>query len=861
MHLIISEKNIAAKRIAEILAVGKPKSEKVYTTPVYTFRRDGEDWVSIGLKGHIMEIEFVETTGAAEARGLVAGDAEVLRTMVESVLEGDGPITSKQWRLETLPVIARTDLAKVPKEKGIIQSIKNLAKKADKVIIATDFDREGELIGADARDVVVAVNPSVPVTRVRFSAITRDEIERAFAEEGLLSEELAKAGATRQEIDLVWGAVLTRYLTLALQRVTRKPFGDVLSSGRVQTPTLKLIVDREAERDAFVPEDYWVVRASFEKDAEQFNASHRTERFANEAEARAAVDAVAGAQTGAVDGVKRTVRTVQPPAPFNTTSLMAAAASEGLSPAVTMRVAESLYMSGYISYPRVDNTVYPPSLDLKGILRSLAGVPFYREYANALLGKDALTPTRGAKEATDHPPVHPTAAADPDKLNGQEWKLYNLVARRFMATLSEPAKIEATRVDLSVNGQPFVARGDVIVSPGFRAIYPYGQQKEGRLPLMSEGEQVGFLGAEMEGKQTQPPARYSQGKLIQEMEKLGLGTKATRHDIIQTLYDRKYVQNDPVEPTYKGRTVIEALAAHAAEITSADMTVTLEKKMDDVANGRATLEEVVDLSRGDLAMVLAELLPRVDEVAEKLKGALDEDAKVGKCPESGHDLLIKYSPKFRSYFVGCAGYPECPVTYPLPKNARYQATDELCPVCGTPQVKILQFKKRPRTMCLNPDCSTKKGPEIVIAPGGCPTGDGGDLVVRYSAVGSRYVRCTNYDECGVSYPLPQQGEIEPTGETCECGAPVVVVHTRKGPWRICIDPDCPHKPERKTSGRTGRGKSGSTSATGAGKSASGTSKRSAKGGTASTSKKSAAKGGTGGTPTSKPRTRKKSEES
>ena len=815
MRLIISEKNIAARRIAEILAVGKPKADKVYTTPVYSFRRDGEDWVSIGLKGHIMEVDFPETITVEECRALIERSPRAIDCDSGEMPVTDGAVDLKKWRLETLPVIALVNVEKVPKEKGIIQSIKNLSKKADQVIIATDFDREGELIGADARDIVRTANKTVPVSRVRFSAITKEEIERAFAEEDSLSEELAQAGETRQDIDLIWGAVLTRYLTLALQTLTKRPYGDVLSSGRVQTPTLKIIVDREKERRAFVPEDYWVIGARFAADGEEFSASHATKRFDSESAARAALEAVTGASEGTVTGVTRAKRQVGAPTPFNTTALMAAAAAEGMNPSQTMRVAESLYMSGYISYPRVDNTVYPPSLDLKAILRSLAEVPVYHEHAKKLLASGPLTPTRGAKETTDHPPIHPTGAADPDTLDAQAWKLYNLVARRFMATLSDAAVVEGTTVNLDVAGQPFVARGDVVVVPGFRAIYPYGLRKDEHLPALAEGTRIPFLGAELEAKQTQPPARFSQGKLIQEMERLGLGTKATRHDIIQTLYDRKYVQNDPTEPTKKGEAVIDALSLYASEITTPGMTVELEKRMDDIANGRAGLPEVVALSQADLATALEELLPRIAEVAEKLKAAGDEDAKVGLCPKSGHDLLIKYSPRNRSYFVGCSGYPECDVTYPLPKNAKYQAMDEMCEVCGSPQVRIIQFKKRPRAMCLNTECPTKKGPEITIARGACPTGDGGDLVVHYSPVGSRYVRCTNYENCKTSYPLPQQGELEPTDETCDCGTPKVIVHTRKGPWKICIDPACPLKPPAPARGARGVAKrSGGRGATG-----------------------------------------------
>jgi DNA topoisomerase-1 len=776
VRLIVSEKKDAAKRVAEILATGKPSAEKVNTTDVFTFTRDGEDWVSIGLRGHIMEVAFPEE--------------------YPDVADPATALDLQKWKLEALPTLVMAPVLKLPHEKGIIQSLKTLSKRADHVVIATDYDREGELIGADARDIVRSVNKDVPITRARFSAITREEIERALAEMGEVSEELAQAGETRQDIDLIWGAVLTRYLTLAHQLKTKRPYGDVLSAGRVQTPTLKLIVDREAERDAFVPEDYWTLKGDFAHGGEEFTAPHATERFKVEADALSALDAVTGAESGTVVEVKCTKRRVAPPTPFNTTALMAAASSEGFSPARTMQVAEKLYLSGLISYPRVDNTVYPPSLDLSGALRALQTVPAYREHASAILARP-LHATRGAKETTDHPPITPAGAADPDKLDAQAWKLYNLVARRFMATLSGPATIEGTRVEIDVAGQRFVAKGDVVVSAGFRAVYPYGLKKDEHLPAMTEGEQVAFRGARMEAKQTQPTSRYTQGKLIQEMERLGLGTKATRHDIIQGLLDRKYVTGDPVEPTCKGISVVHALSEHARQITTPDMTRVLDEEMDAIAGARDTRERVVDHSRAVLAEVMRALLPIADQVGETLKTATDEDAKVGTCPVSGHDLMIKFSPKNKSYFVGCSGYPDCPQTYPLPKKAKFEAVAEPCPVCGTPQVKVMQYPKRPRVMCLSAECPTKQGPDIVV--GACKE-CGGQLKVMYSQVGSRYVRCENYEAKthAVSYPLPQQGDIEATGETCEpCGAPKIVVHTKKGPWKICVDPACPAKPPRK----------------------------------------------------------------
>ncbi len=813
MRLIVSEKNIAARRIAEILAVGKPKADKVYDTPVYRFRRDGDDWVSIGLKGHILGVDFPTALVHEDGRWrAIWPDGDTTPAALPDTLprppwpKRSKPYTAdgldlSTWKLQSLPHLVWAPVGKHVAEKGIVRALQSLAREADEVIIATDYDREGELIGADARDIVRQVNPRVPVRRVRFSAITKDEIERAFAEPGEVSDALAQAGETRQDIDLIWGAVLTRLLTKARFSGVGRP----RSAGRVQTPTLKLIVDREKEREAFTPETYWVVKGTFERDGEVFEATHERERFSDEGEADAVLAAVAGHDDGLVADITRAKRTVKPPTPFNTTALQAAAAAEGLTPARTMRIAETLYMNGLISYPRVDNTVYPASLDLGGIVRTLADVPVYHDYARHILSKPSLTPTRGSKETTDHPPIHPTGAADPAKIKPEEWKLYNLVARRFLATLSDPAILEGTKVIVDVAGQRFVARGDVVLDPGYRIIYPYGLKKEERLPSLAAGEHVTFQGATCEEKQTQPPKRYTQGALIQEMERLGLGTKATRHDIIQTLFDRGFVQNDPIEPTNLGRAVIDALSRFAERITTPEMTAELEREMDAIANGRERKDAVVEHSRELLAGAVDELLAHVDELGEMLKEAAAGDARVGACPRCGRDLLVKSSPRSRGQFVGCSGWPACDVTYPLP-DGRIEAAEEPCPACGTQQVRITQFRQRPRVRCLDPACATNAEPSIDLGP--CPrcASDGRDgrlMVQRSPRTLKRFARCTNYDTCKTSYPLPQSGEIQATGEMCSCGAPVVVVATRRGPWRVCIDPACPSK-ERDASTRPAR---------------------------------------------------------
>ncbi|ERL10026.1 DNA topoisomerase I [Olsenella profusa] len=839
MKLVVTEKNDAAQQIARLLSTsGKPTADKVYDTPVYRFTHEGEEWVTIGLRGHIMAPDFPHELHYSKKEGwfAVTAEGEVMPATVPETLARppydtkrkpflkDG-IDIKGWKVPSLPYLVWAPVEKLPAEKGIIRALKNLARKADSIVIGTDFDREGELIGSDALRQMCEVAPGTPVSRARYSAFTKAEIDHAFSHLVELDQDLADAGESRQCIDLIWGAVLTRYLTMA----RFGGFGNVRSAGRVQTPTLALVVEKEREREAFVPEDYWVLSGLLAPQGQRgedvaFKATHATARFKDKAAADVAYAHVRGATTATVTGVERKRRTTRPPAPFNTTSLQAAAASIGISPARTMRLAESLYMDGLISYPRVDNTVYPRSLDLKGCVRTLSAVPQYRPCCTELLGKGRLTATRGKQETTDHPPIYPTGAADPDRLDGAAWRLYNLIARRFLATLSEPSVSESTKLSLDIANEPFTSSGTVIVKEGFRGIYPFGQRKDEVLPALAQGDVVDVVSLGLEAKQTEPPARYSQGRLIQEMERRGLGTKSTRANIIQRLLDVKYIKNDPVEPSQLGMAVIEALHAYAPHITTPDMTAELEADMTKVAEGADTQEQVVTHSRALLAGMVDALIEHKEDLGEAIADAVTADAKVGVCPRCGKDLVMKRSAKTRGSFIGCMGWPDCDVTYPVPSNVRVEPLEGeagVCPVCGAPRIKCKPFRSKAFEMCVNPACETNREPDVVV--GECAVcreaGRHGDLVAHKSErTGKRFIRCTNYDECGVSYPLPQRGELHATGETCpHCGAPIVEVVTARGPWRICVNMDCPGKEKKPARGRgSKRGTSAKRSASRAG---------------------------------------------
>src|ERR671933_75088 len=670
MRLIISEKANAAKKIAQFLAEGPVKDSKHRSIPYHTFTWKDEDCVSIGLKGHVLHIEYPEEYSnwqKVEPASLI--DAEIQRSV---------------------------------SEKGMAEAVRSLAKKAERVVIATDFDREGELIGVEALSLVFEANPKLVdhVERARFSALTRSEVARAFDNLVEVSKELAEAGAARQDIDLIWGATLTRWVS----RATKRYGSAFLSVGRVQSPTLVLIAERECERRSFTPEPYWEIEATL-RNGEPFMARHAAGRFREEAVARTAYENLADVAT--VTEVKEKSATRPAPVPFNTTGFLSAAANIGISPSRAARLAEDLYTDGYISYPRTDNTVYPSSLDMREILGQLKRVEGVGPYAEKLLGSGKLSPTRGKKETTDHPPIYPTGRATKGALRDDQWKIYQLVVRRFLATLSGPARTLRTTMRLESGGEPLTTSGTVVTEEGWLGVYPYGRRADEELPSLNEGEEVDVLEAGVVGKETQPPSRYGQGRLIRLMEDLGLGTKATRPNIIQNLYDRGYVHDDPIVPTETGMAVAEALKHFASEIASHEMTAELERSMDAISEGKVSKDSVVDESRDVLRRVYEHLTESEGEFAELVWSGIRGDETLGPCPNCGRNLVVRRNRRSGKRFAGCEGYPECRTTFPLPQRGDIIPLGTQCDACGSPEIKVLG-KKRPWITCINMDCPKKQ---------------------------------------------------------------------------------------------------------------------------------------------------------
>lgn len=747
--LIITEKANAARRISTILSDGTSKSASSGGVTVISFEAGGDEYDVVSLRGHIIELDY--------------------------------PEEYNDWSATDPTELVHAPQVKTVKVKSILNKIKELASQADEIIIATDYDREGELIGMET---VKAVGADLgTVKRAKFSALTKGEVENAFDNLTEPNERLADAAEARQVIDLSWGAVLTRLISLSSGQVGK----NFMSVGRVQSPTLKLLVDRHEEIERFVPTPFWNVVAKFGMLA--FKGEHSGNPFWEKEQADAVMAKVDGATSGTVVSYESEMKEEYRPAPFDTTQMQVEANKIGIPPTTAMKLAEDLYTGGYISYPRTENTEYPRSLSLRSVLEKLKDGAFKSE-AEEILAQEKIVPSRGKRRTTDHPPIYPTAGASPEKMKGDKWKLYELIARRFLATVAPNAEAEITKCTIEVNGESFAASGYVLKKKGWKKYYgKYLKANDARLPAMAVGDEIEIRSVQLVESATKPPYRYNQGSLIQEMDRLQLGTKSTRHDIIGKLYSRNYVQGNYMIPTPSGIALTKALENHGGGITEPDMTAKLEADMVMITDGEKTLDSVVKESQDMLYNVAVRISEDSDEIGSEIKAALHSQQHIGTCPACGNSLTIKRSKN--GNFIGCDGYPDCKRAYPLPRGALIQTTEQVCEVCGLPMLRIIRKGMPPSVQCIDPKCPSNTERNDL---GPCPTCGKGRIRLMYSKAGKRFAGCSEWPACTQTYPLRPRGSIEYAGRQCTlCKAPII----RMGAMEECINPDCPGRKKSK----------------------------------------------------------------
>lgn len=747
--LIITEKANAARRISTILSDGTSKSSSTGGVTVITFEAGGDEYSVVSLRGHIIELDY--------------------------------PPEYNDWSATNPADLVHAPQVKTVKVKSILNTIKDLASKADEIIIATDYDREGELIGMETVKEIGANMDTVK--RAKFSALTKGEVETAFENLTEPNEKLADAAEARQIIDLSWGAVLTRLISLSSGQVGK----NFMSVGRVQSPTLKLLVDRHEEIEKFVPTPFWNIVGKFGMLA--FRGDHVDNPFWDKEKADAVLAKVEGATSGTVSSYDVETKEEYRPAPFDTTQMQVEANKIGIPPTTAMKLAEDLYTGGYISYPRTENTEYPRSLSLRAVLEKLKDGAFKSE-AEEILAQEKIVPSRGKRRTTDHPPIYPTAGASPEKMKGDKWKLYELIVRRFLATVAPNAEAEVTKCTIDVAGEKFSAEGYVLKKKGWKKYYgKYLKPNDARLPQLTVGETVDIRSMGIVESATKPPYRYNQGSLIQEMDRLQLGTKSTRHDIIGKLYSRNYVQGNYMVPTPSGIALTKALENHGGGITEPDMTAKLESDMISITDGERSLDSVVKESQDMLYNVAVKISEDQEEIGSEIKAALHSQQHIGTCPSCGNSLSIKRSKN--GNFIGCDGYPECKRAYPLPRGALIQTTDTVCEVCGLPQLRIIRKGMPPSVQCIDPKCPSNTEKNDL---GPCPTCGKGRIRVMYSKAGKRFAGCSEWPACTQTYPLRPRGSISFAGRQCPiCKAPIVNL----GNMEECINPDCPGRKKSK----------------------------------------------------------------
>ncbi len=665
--IIVSEKPIAGQSIAYILANGKLKENKEKGQVTFEFENEkfGKT-IMVPLKGHITDIDFT-------------------REFASWYMDLKKLVTPKAiFYKNTQPIIARS-LGEI---------------SAKRVIIATDADREGESIGREAVNIILSKNPKIKVDRAYFSSITKDELNDAFSKTLPLNEKMADAADSRREIDLYWGAVLTRFMSTNTGMVGK----DFLSVGRVQSPTLAAIVTKELEIENFKSSPYWEIEIELEKQKTKFKAEYKKGRIVNKEEAEKAFAKI-GKDAKVINLDKKEI-IIKRPEPFNTTDFLRASTNLNLDAIKAMEIAENLYMRGFVSYPRTDNQTYI-GLEYVKLLNTLKGSEF-DSAINKILALPKIVPSKGV-ETKDHPPIHPVTLAQKGNLHPEEWKVYKLIVDHFLATLYKDAKAQTTNAEFDANSEIFVSKGIIFIDRGWLDIYPYATQKDALLPELIVGEMLLITNKELLSKKTQPPARYSQGTLIKLMEKLNLGTKSTRPSILQKLYFRQYISGKKqIKPSDMAKTVIKSLQDYAQHVVSPDMTAKLEDEMNEIELGKLIKEKVVDDSRTMLLEILDDLYKNKKEISTNIKATAQKANLVGKCPKCNSNL-VKRKSKMGKIFVGCSGYPNCTQSYPLPQKGELTFTLKSCEVCKAPIIQLKQLRSKDVSeFCINPGCSSNK---------------------------------------------------------------------------------------------------------------------------------------------------------
>ena len=675
----------------------------------------------------------------------------------------------------------------VKQKQSTISELSQLAKKADEVILATDPDREGEAIAWHLKEVLGLKNPK----RIVFNEITEEAVQDALRKPRLIDEHLREAQEARRVLDRLVGYDLSGLIWKKVR------YG--LSAGRVQSPALRILMEREREIRAFVPEAFWVIAA----DTKTTDGTQMTLTCAEEPKSeKEAANIVAGAKKSDwnVAEVKETQAKRTPRPPFTTSTMQQAASSRlGYAPSRTMGVAQKLYEAGLITYMRTDSTQLSKQAlgNIGSVIESEYGKSFLqiRQYA---------TKSKSAQEA--HEAIRPTNASKISAGRNEEQKrLYSLIWARTVASQMVDAQIARTKITAGVtqNDVPaFSVTGSRVISEGWLQADPTARGEDTELPKVEKGDVLTLVDIQAEGKETQPPPRYTEARLIKELEQRGIGRPSTYAAIMRTLNDRGYVEKEgrALIPTDTGDVVSSFLEKHFAEYVSDTFTAEMENELDEIADGKRqyvkTLKDFYDPFTK--AVDSKEDIPKLTNLGPVPKEFL--------CPECGKEMVYKLAKNGK--FMSCADFPNC-------HGARKEDGDiiqppkeigEKCPKCGDPAPnakhdggKLIEREGRfgmfiscdryPKCKYIKQDDSLNSTGVKCTECKDLPAQAGGEMIERHGRFGAFY-SCSNYPDCKHAI------KAKPTGNLCPMCKKLMMEGTKTIPER-CSDKTCPnHNPHK-----------------------------------------------------------------
>lgn len=696
------------------------------------------------------------------AKKLVIVESPAKAKTIEKFLGRDFEVRASMGHIIDLPkkglgVNTRKDFTPqyeiIEKKDKLINELKAASKKADEVYLAPDPDREGEFIAWSLKHTLGLQHPH----RAVFNEITKGAVQEAIRKPRDINEDLFNAQQARRVLDRLVGYKISPLLWRRIQSGT--------SAGRVQSVALRLICDREAEIRAFVPEEYWSITALLSKQGQKerfeanlitrlkdiavFNSEEnapegeeqanamlngsngtqkvRTEKGRIKITSKEEADSILADLKGAtytVLKVEEKEQRRQPYLPYTTSTLQQdASARLYFKPKKTMSLAQQLYEGielgerghqGLITYMRTDSTRISEEAQVR--VKEYIGQEFGRPYVGQGRTGKAKATTQDAHEAIRPTDVTLTPQAVKSHLSADQFKLYNLIWRRFVASFMTPAVFDTVRVDIAAAQYVFRATGSRLKFKGFLAVWPH-EEDEKMLPALIANEVLDMHELKPEQHFTQPPPRFTEASLIKELEEQGIGRPSTYVPIISTIQDRGYVDQEQRRfvPTWLGETVNEVMNKHFPDIVDTGFTAEMERKLDDVEEGRRSWTEFLHTFYGDFKVSMEKAEAEMNRVQKPVE-EIDE-----LCPDCGRNLVIRTGRFGR--FISCSGFPDCRY-----RRSFMNKTGALCPVCGGDLVeRKTKQKKRIFYGCSNyPTCNFAIWERPVADP--CPR-CGGLMVV------------------------------------------------------------------------------------------------------------------------------------